>query len=100
MSPLGGNPDLTLAQSVFYAWRATGDQKYYDFNAKGIKSISTAAKSNFGYAPLKDVTYTGSTPTDNQDDNLEVRVACLIQARLRVDSCHSLFFFAEVMKYL
>ncbi|KZW01108.1 seven-hairpin glycosidase [Exidia glandulosa HHB12029] len=68
-------------ESAFYAWRATGDRKYYDFAADGIKAMQKYMKSNFGYAPLKDVMRAEVT-TDNQGDDLES------------------FFFAEVMKYL
>ncbi|KAH7101715.1 seven-hairpin glycosidase [Auriculariales sp. MPI-PUGE-AT-0066] len=68
-------------ESVFYAWRATGDKKYYDFNARAAQAIQDQCKSNNGIAALKDVMKTGGG-TDNQMDDLES------------------FFFAEVSKYL
>ncbi|EJD45468.1 seven-hairpin glycosidase [Auricularia subglabra TFB-10046 SS5] len=68
-------------ESAFYAWRATGDEKYYNFAADGIRAMKKYMKSNVGYAPLKDVMRDEVT-VDNQGDDLES------------------FFFAEVMKYL
>jgi hypothetical protein len=66
----GGRTELCV-QSVFYAWRATGNVKYYNFAASGIKAIAKYMKSNVGYAPLINVT-DATTSTSNQNDDLEV----------------------------
>ncbi|EJD45452.1 seven-hairpin glycosidase [Auricularia subglabra TFB-10046 SS5] len=68
-------------ESAFYAWRATGDTKYQDFAASGIRAINNFLNSTAGFAPLNDVTQTRWS-LNNQGNDLES------------------FFFAEVMKYL
>jgi hypothetical protein len=72
-------------QSVFYAWRATGNMKYYNFAKSGIAAIAQYLKSNAGYAPLNNVTST-APGTSNQSNNLEVwsRLDRSVNARLTV----------------
>lgn len=59
-------------QSAFYAWRATGDTKYQDFAAAGIRAIRGFLNSTVGFAPLNDVTQ-GTWSLTNQGNDLEVR---------------------------
>ena len=69
----------TRLQSAFYAWRATGDIKYYKRAISFIDSINNYLRTPDGlFAPIEDVT---STSPDFIDD---------------LES----FWFAETLKYL
>ena len=62
---------LTLFQSIFYAWRATGNTKYQDLAAVCLQNLLKYAKAPAAYAPLIDVTRTDLS-LDNLNDDTEV----------------------------
>jgi mannosyl-oligosaccharide alpha-1,2-mannosidase len=67
-----------VLESNFYAWRVTGDTKYWDRAISAIKSFQGYLPSTVAYAGITDVNLARSP---------------------RVDDMES-FWFAEVMKYL
>ncbi|EJD51250.1 seven-hairpin glycosidase [Auricularia subglabra TFB-10046 SS5] len=67
-----------VMESNFYAWRATGDKKYYDAAAQFVKNLAKYTAVNGAYAGINDVRRTDSGFFDNTES----------------------FFFAEVLKYL
>lgn len=71
-----------VLESNFYAWRVTGDIKYYNNAVKAVKSFNNylaVENGTSGYAGLHDVT--GDDPS------------------YYIDHTES-FWFAEVLKYL
>ena len=65
-----------VMESNFIAWRATGDQKYYDRAVKTYQAFQTYLKTTTGYAGINDVRQTNSN---------------------KIDHCES-FWYAEVLK--
>jgi len=73
-----------VLESNFYAWRVTGDQKYYNNAQKALQSFQkflVVPNGEGGISGIWDVMNTSGS-NSNRDDNTES------------------FFFAEVMKYL
>ncbi|KAF8757001.1 glycosyl hydrolase 47 family [Rhizoctonia solani] len=64
--------------SNFYAWRATGDIKYFNRAVSGLESIKKYCTPGVGVAGINDVRSTNSTYIDQTES----------------------FFFAEVIKYI
>ena len=79
---LNGGSDYILRPEVlesnFYAWRATGDIKYYNRALAAAHSIDKFLKVNNAFAGINDVRLTNSGFIDDTES----------------------FFFAEVLKYL
>lgn len=74
-----------VLESNFYAWRATGNVKYYNRALAALKSFNTwVTVQNGGAAGLNDVNNATSNKTN---------------ATNRIDDTES-FWFAEVLKYL
>ncbi|KAB5593643.1 Mannosyl-oligosaccharide alpha-1,2-mannosidase [Ceratobasidium theobromae] len=71
-------PEVLEAQSNFYAWRATGDIKYFNRAVSGLESIKKYCSPGVGVAGIWDVRKTNSGYIDETES----------------------FFFAEVMKYI
>ncbi|OBZ67538.1 putative mannosyl-oligosaccharide alpha-1,2-mannosidase 1B [Grifola frondosa] len=67
-----------VLESNFYAWRITGDTKYYERAASAVSSFATYLKAPVAFAPIDDVDSTDSDFIDDMES----------------------FWFAEVMKYL
>ncbi|KAG8713685.1 maturation of Asn-linked oligosaccharides protein [Ceratobasidium sp. 395] len=67
-----------VLESNFYAWRATGDIKYYNRAVAGLESIKKYCRPGVGVAGFNDVRSTSSGYIDHTES----------------------FFFAEVMKYI
>ncbi|KAF8609188.1 glycoside hydrolase family 47 protein [Ceratobasidium sp. AG-I] len=67
-----------VLESNFYAWRATGDIKYYNRAVEGLESIKKYCRPGTGVAGIYDVRSTNSSYIDQTES----------------------FFFAEVMKYI
>ncbi|KAG8747223.1 maturation of Asn-linked oligosaccharides protein [Ceratobasidium sp. 414] len=67
-----------VLESNFYAWRATGDIKYYNRAVAGLESIKKYCRPGVGVAGIGDVRSTNSGYIDHTES----------------------FFFAEVMKYI
>lgn len=67
-----------VLESNFYAWRATGDIKYYNRAVAGLESIKKYCRPGTGVAGFNDVRSTSSGYIDHTES----------------------FFFAEVMKYI
>ncbi|EJT98306.1 seven-hairpin glycosidase [Dacryopinax primogenitus] len=67
-----------VLESNFYAWRMTGDVKYFNNAVAALDSVTTYLKANAGYAGLNDVT----NPSAGMIDDMES------------------FFSAETLKYL
>jgi mannosyl-oligosaccharide alpha-1,2-mannosidase len=65
-----------VMESNFYAWRATGDRKYYDRAVATYKAFQAHLPAPVGYAGIDDVRQTDSK---------------------KIDDCES-FWFAEVLK--
>ncbi|KAI0035798.1 glycoside hydrolase family 47 protein [Vararia minispora EC-137] len=65
-----------VLESNFYAWRATGDTKYFDRAASAVTSFNRFLKTNSGFASIGDVNSVQNT---------------------RIDDMES-FWFAEVLK--
>jgi mannosyl-oligosaccharide alpha-1,2-mannosidase len=70
-----------VLESNFYAWRATGDIKYYDRAAQALSSFERYLKAADSYAMLVDVNDNSRNPQNFYDD---------------MES----FWFAETLKYL
>ena len=67
-----------VLESFYYAYRATGDQKYRDWAWEGYLNINRTCRAGSGYAEIEDVdAVDGGGFLDLQDS----------------------FFFAEVLKY-
>ncbi|EJC99387.1 seven-hairpin glycosidase [Fomitiporia mediterranea MF3/22] len=79
---LNGGSDYILRPEVlesnFYAWRVTGDVKYFERARAAADSMNKFLKVNNAFAGIEDVTVTNSAFIDDTES----------------------FFFAEVMKYL
>ncbi|CAE6491031.1 unnamed protein product, partial [Rhizoctonia solani] len=67
-----------VLESNFYAWRATGDTKYFNRAVAGLDSIKKYCTPGVGVAGINDVRSTNSTHIDHTES----------------------FFFAEVIKYI
>ena len=68
-----------VLESNFYAWRSTGDVKYYKRAISATQSFATYLKTpTVAYAPIDDVDSTDSDFIDDMES----------------------FWFAEVLKYL
>ncbi|CAE6482965.1 unnamed protein product [Rhizoctonia solani] len=67
-----------VLESNFYAWRATGDIKYFNRAVAGLESIKKYCAPGVGVAGINDVRLTNSTYIDHTES----------------------FFFAEVIKYI
>ncbi|EJD51249.1 glycoside hydrolase family 47 protein [Auricularia subglabra TFB-10046 SS5] len=67
-----------VMESNFYAWRATGDKKYYDQAAEFVKNLAKHTAVNGANGGIRDVRKTDSDFIDLTES----------------------FFFAEVLKYL
>ena len=68
-----------VLESNFYAWRSTGNVKYYERAAAAAESFATYLKTpTVAYAPIDDVDSTDSDFIDDMES----------------------FWFAEVLKYL
>ncbi|KAJ1304573.1 hypothetical protein OPQ81_005715 [Rhizoctonia solani] len=67
-----------VLESNFYAWRATGDIKYFNRAVAGLQSIKKFCNPGVGVAGIDDVRLTNSTYIDHTES----------------------FFFAEVIKYI
>lgn len=68
-----------VLESNFYAYRLTGDVKYFNRAAAAVQSIETFLKTpTVAYAPINDVDATDSDFIDDMES----------------------FWFAEVLKYL
>ncbi|CAE6430564.1 unnamed protein product [Rhizoctonia solani] len=65
-------------ESNFYAWRATGDTKYFNRAVSGLESIKKYCTPGVGVAGIDDVRSANSTYIDHTES----------------------FFFAEVIKYI
>ena len=66
-----------VLESNFYAYRVTGDRKYFDRAIRAVESFNKHLRTNSGYAGLYDV----NKPSAKIDDTES-------------------FWFAEVLKYL
>lgn len=79
---LNGGSDYILRPEVlesnFYAWRATGDIKYYERALSAAQSMNKFLKVNNAFAGIDDVRVTNSPFIDDTES----------------------FFYAEVLKYL
>jgi mannosyl-oligosaccharide alpha-1,2-mannosidase len=42
-------------ESLYYAYRATGEQRYRDWGWEGFEALEKTCKTNYGYAEIKDV---------------------------------------------
>lgn len=72
-----------VLETNFYAWRATGDIKYYERAVSAVESFNKYLAIPNGFAGIWDVNNTTTTPnTDTYIDETES------------------FWFAEVLKYL
>ncbi|KAF8739758.1 glycosyl hydrolase 47 family, partial [Rhizoctonia solani] len=67
-----------VLESNFYAWRATGDIKYFNRAVSGLESIKKYCTPGVGVAGINDIRSTNSTYIDQTES----------------------FFFAEVIKYI
>ncbi|CAE6493700.1 unnamed protein product [Rhizoctonia solani] len=67
-----------VLESNFYAWRATGDVKYFNRAIAGLESIKKYCRPGVGVAGINDVRSTNSSYIDHTES----------------------FFFAEVIKYI
>ncbi|CAE6499389.1 unnamed protein product, partial [Rhizoctonia solani] len=67
-----------VLESNFYAWRATGDIKYFNRAVAGLESIKNYCRPGVGIAGIDDVRSTNSSYIDQTES----------------------FFFAEVIKYI
>ena len=67
-----------VLESNFYAWRVTGDEKYFQRALDAANSLNEFCKVNSAFAGINDVTVTNSSFIDDTES----------------------FFYAEVMKYL
>ncbi|KAH7339611.1 seven-hairpin glycosidase [Rhizoctonia solani] len=67
-----------VLESNFYAWRATGDTKYFNRAVAGLESIKKYRTPGVGVAGINDVRSTNSSYIDHTES----------------------FFFAEVIKYI
>ena len=67
-----------MLESNFYAWRATGDIKYYERALSAAQSMNKFLKVNNAFAGIDDVRVTNSPFIDDTES----------------------FFYAEVLKYL
>ncbi|CAE6452484.1 unnamed protein product [Rhizoctonia solani] len=67
-----------VLESNFYAWRATGDTKYFNRAVAGLDSIKKYCTPGVGVAGINDVRSTNSSYIDHTES----------------------FFFAEVIKYI
>ncbi|CAE6513969.1 unnamed protein product, partial [Rhizoctonia solani] len=67
-----------VLESNFYAWRATGDIKYFNRAVTGLESIKKYCRPGVGVAGINDVRSTNSSYIDHTES----------------------FFFAEVIKYI
>ncbi|CAE6357474.1 unnamed protein product [Rhizoctonia solani] len=67
-----------VLESNFYAWRATGNIKYFDRAVSGLESIKKYCTPGVGVAGINDVRSQNSTYIDHTES----------------------FFFAEVIKYI
>ncbi|CAE6414848.1 unnamed protein product [Rhizoctonia solani] len=67
-----------VLESNFYAWRATGDIKYFNRAVAGLESIKKYCRPGVGVAGIDDVRSTNSSYIDHTES----------------------FFFAEVIKYI
>jgi len=66
-------------ESIYYAYRATGDKKYQDIAWQGFNSINTKCRTGSGYSGIMDVTKADGGGFDNFQQS---------------------FFLAGVLKYL
>lgn len=65
-------------ESLYYAYRITGDAKYQDMAWEGISAITTVCRAGSAYSSINDVTQAnGGGPSDDMES----------------------FWFAEVLKY-
>jgi mannosyl-oligosaccharide alpha-1,2-mannosidase len=71
----------TEQQSLFYAWRITGEQRYREWAWEAFQAIEKHCKAPFGYAQLKDVYET----KDREGNWVDVQES---------------FWAAETLKYL
>ncbi|KIJ11859.1 glycoside hydrolase family 47 protein [Paxillus involutus ATCC 200175] len=67
-----------VLESNFYAWRATGDTKYFDNAVSALESFQEYLTTTVAYTGINDVDNTESTKIDDMES----------------------FWFAEVLKYL
>ncbi|PNS15801.1 hypothetical protein CAC42_4253 [Sphaceloma murrayae] len=67
-----------VLESFYYAWRATGDEKYREFAWRGIQNIAEATRVGSGYSYIRDVNAVDGGGFDDFQDS---------------------FFFAETLKY-
>jgi len=67
-----------VLESIYYAYRATGDPKYQEWSWAAFKAINATCRTTTGFTEVSDVnTLGGGQKRDNQES----------------------FFFAEVLKY-
>ncbi|CAE6516520.1 unnamed protein product [Rhizoctonia solani] len=71
-------PEVLEVQSNFYAWRATGDIKYFNRAVAGLESIKKYCRPGVAVDGIRDVRSTKSSYINHTES----------------------FFFAEVMKYI
>ncbi|KAG8626789.1 hypothetical protein KVT40_005734 [Elsinoe batatas] len=67
-----------VLESFYYAWRATGEEKYRDFAWRAVRSIAETTRVGSGYSYIRDVNQEGGGGFDDFQDS---------------------FFFAETLKY-
>lgn len=67
-----------VLESIYYAYRATGDPKYQDWTYHAISSILNTTRVGSGYSYINDVNVVGGGGNQNFQDS---------------------FFFAETLKY-
>jgi mannosyl-oligosaccharide alpha-1,2-mannosidase len=82
-------------ESVFYAWRFTGEEKYRDMAWNMFESIEKWTVTDYGNAALVDVTI----PEDYNESKNGKQVEERIKGPKKMDSMES-FWMAETLKYL
>lgn len=115
LSELGiwiNNPTYKLRpeyiESLYYAWRITGRQRYRDWAWEAFLAIEKHCKTKYGYSGLQDVTYAGDA-TDGEDGSATLQssgknslkpqsLSKKKPTRKHLDEAES-FWAAETLKY-
>lgn len=61
-----------MLESVFYAWRITGDSKYQEFAWKAFQSLQASCKAPASYSSIDNVNSAKPNQTDNCESFLSV----------------------------
>lgn len=67
-------------QSLFYAWRVTGDARYKDWAWEAFRSAQQNCKTQYGYAGVKDVMDASTKGSDSKRWTSDVRGGDVVQS--------------------